>query len=159
MNNYKATVFWRSDDAAFTRNQYSRHHIWRFDGGLEINASASPHVVPEPYSDPAAVDPEEAFIASLASCHMLWFLSIAAKKGYAVADYRDEAEGVMEKNTKGKIAITEVILHPEVTFEKDASPDQSTFDDLHHQAHEKCFIANSVKTKVRIEPVLKAGVQ
>lgn len=155
MKPYKATVLWHSDGAAFTRNRYSRSHTWQFDGGLEVSASASPHVVPEPYVDPTAVDPEEAFIASLSSCHMLWFLSLAAKDDYVVESYKDNAEGVMGKNDDGQLAITKVTLQPEVSFKKGDTPSEAIFDDLHHEAHKKCFIANSVKTKVQVEAILR----
>jgi organic hydroperoxide reductase OsmC/OhrA len=116
MSHYTATITWLRKDAAFLDNKYSREHLWQFDGGIQVPASASPHVVPLPLSTADAVDPEEAFIASLASCHMLWFLSIAAKHGFVVDSYRDEATGVMAKNAEGKLAMTEVTLRPRVTF-------------------------------------------
>lgn len=151
MNRYTATVSWNHNDGDFTGNKYSRKHLWNFDGGLEIPASASPHIVPEPYSDPSAIDPEEAFVASLSSCHMLWFLSLAARKGYTVISYKDQAEGIMQKDQEGKLAITEVILTPVVTFEQDSAPGRQDFDELHHSAHRRCFIAHSVKTEITID--------
>ena len=148
-----ATVVWNRDGAVFTDNRYSRGHRWVFDGGVEVPASSSPHVVPLPLSVAAAIDPEEAFVASLSSCHMLWFLSIAAKRGFLIERYRDEATGTMAKDAAGKLAMTNVTLHPEVRFGGDRLPTAEESAALHHEAHEQCFIANSVKTEVRCEPV------
>lgn len=153
MSHHTATIAWDRQGAVFTDNRYSRAHRWQFDGGSEVAASASPHVVPIPLSIAEAVDPEEAFVASLASCHMLWFLSIAATRGFAVDRYRDEAVGVTAKNADGKIAVTEVTLHPKITFLGEKRPTAAEHRAMHHEAHEKCFIANSVKTEVRCEPV------
>jgi organic hydroperoxide reductase OsmC/OhrA len=153
MSHYTALISWERNGAGFLDNKYSRRHLWSFDGGATVPGSSSPHVVPVPLSDPAAVDPEEAFVASLSSCHMLWFLSLAAKQGFTVDRYRDAAEGVMAKNAEGKIALTLVTLKPEVAFDGKA-PTRAELDGLHHEAHERCFIANSVKTEVRCEPVL-----
>jgi len=151
MSQYKAIVKWHRNGAAFTDNRYSRQHSWNFDGGIEIPASASPHVVPLPLSVVEAVDPEEAFVAALASCHMLWFLSIAAKAGFVVDSYQDEATGVMARNPDGKLAMTQVTLYPKLVFAgKRPSADQHNA--MHHEAHEECFIASSVKTDVRCEP-------
>ncbi len=153
MAEYVASIEWsRSDTEAFTDNRYSRAHTWRFDGGITVAASSSPHVVPLPYSVEANVDPEEAFVASLSSCHMLWFLYLAGNSKRVVDSYRDNALGVMAKNAQGKLAMTEVILRPEIKFSGNNQPDQSEIDALHHQAHEQCFIANSVKTEIKIEP-------
>lgn len=152
MSQYTAVITWERSGAVFTDNRYSRGHRWRFDGGIEVPASASPHVVPLPLSVAAAVDPEEAFVASLASCHMLWFLSIAAKQGFVVERYRDEAVGVMAKNSEGKLAITQVTLRPTVTFAPDKRPSAAQSKALHHEAHEECFLAASVKAEVRCEP-------
>lgn len=153
MSEYTAVITWDRKGAVFTDNRYSREHRWRFDGGIEIPASASPHVVPLPFTVTAAVDPEEAFVAALASCHMLWFLSIAAKRGFVVESYRDEVTGVMAKNAEGKLAMTRVTLHPAVVFATDKRPSTAEHQALHHEAHEQCFIASSVKTDVRCEPV------
>ncbi|HEX4910361.1 MAG TPA: OsmC family protein [Permianibacter sp.] len=153
MAHYTAQVIWQRGEQAFVDNRYSRNHRMRFDGGIELAASASPHVVPLPYSDEAAVDPEELFVAALSSCHMLWFLSIAAKHGYRVDQYHDNASGVMTKNADGKLAMTAVTLKPKVQFSGEKLPSSNELDALHHQAHEECFIANSVKSDVRIEPV------
>ena len=149
-----APIAWQRDaGAAFTDNRYSRAHVWRFDGGAEVPASSSPHIVPLPMSDPAGVDPEEAFVASLASCHMLWFLSLAAEQGWSVDAYEDAASGVLGRNAQGKLAMTVVTLHPRVVFGGDPPPAREAVDALHHRAHEACFIANSVLTDVRCEPV------
>lgn len=155
MSTYVASIRWeRSPEQPFTDNRYSRAHVWHFDGGARVPASSSPQVVPVPSSDPAGVDPEEAFIASLASCHMLWFLSLAAQAGWRVDDYRDDASGVMARNAEGRLAMTVVTLHPAVSFGGDRQPDAAALAELHHRAHDACFIANSVKTEVRCEPVI-----
>jgi organic hydroperoxide reductase OsmC/OhrA len=151
MSTYTATIRWRrSGDGDFTRGQYSRAHEWAFDGGHVMKASASPHVVPQPWSDLNAVDPEEAFVASLSSCHMLFFVDFARRAGFVVDAYVDEAEGVLEKNADGKMAMTRVTLRPRATWGGDA-PDEAAIADLHHRAHDACFIANSVTTEVKVE--------
>jgi organic hydroperoxide reductase OsmC/OhrA len=152
MSEHFADISWAlGKDGEFLTNKYSRGHKWNFDGGIEVFASSSPHVVPVPYSVEEYVDPEEAFVASLSSCHMLWFLAMAAKYKFVVTSYRDKASGVMAKNAEGKLAMTEVTLRPVVEFDKEAKPTQEQLAGLHHEAHEKCFIANSVKTDVRVE--------
>ena len=153
MAEYKAVVVWSRDSAVFTDNRYSRGHRWLFDGGIEVPASASPQAVPVPLSVAAAVDPEEAFVASLSSCHMLWFLSIAAKRGFVVDSYRDEGVGVLGKDAAGRQAMTRVTLRPEVQFSGDRRPAADEVVAMHDAAHEQCFIASSVKTDVRCEPV------
>jgi organic hydroperoxide reductase OsmC/OhrA len=154
MSEYTATVHWqREPQAAFTDNRYSRRHDWRFDGGAVVPGSSSVHSVPLPYSDPAAVDPEEAFVAALSSCHMLWFLSLAARAGWQVDDYRDEAVGVMARNAEGRTAMTLVTLRPAVAWGGERRPDAAELHRLHHAAHEACYIANSVKSEVRCEPM------
>ena len=151
MSSYTATIRWSRDDAdGFAKGQYSRAHEWAFDGGAVVPASASPHVVPAPWSDAAGVDPEEAFVASLSSCHMLFFLDFARRGGWVIDAYVDEAEGVLEKGADGKIAMTRVTLRPRIEWAGEA-PDQAAIADLHHRAHEACFIANSVTTKVTVE--------
>jgi organic hydroperoxide reductase OsmC/OhrA len=149
----RATISWRRDGAVFTDNRYSRAHRWRFDGGVEVAASSSPHVVPLPMSVADAVDPEEAFVASLSSCHMLTFLYLAAKRGFLVEEYRDEAAGELAKNAAGRMAMTVVTLNPAIVFGGERRPSRKDIEALHHQAHEECFIANSVSTEVRCEPV------
>lgn len=153
MSEYRVEVLWRRDGAVFTDHRYSRGHRWRFDGGVDVPASSSPHVVPLPHSVAAAVDPEEAFVASLSSCHMLWFLAIAARRGFVVDDYRDEAVGVMARDAAGKLAMTIVTLRPAVRYAGARAPSTEEAAAMHHEAHAECFIANSVKTDVRCEPV------
>ncbi|HKE00876.1 MAG TPA: OsmC family protein [Planctomycetota bacterium] len=153
MSEYTAVVEWQRNGAPFVDGRYGRGHVWRFDGGIEVPASSSPRVVPLPMSMEAAVDPEEAFVAALSSCHMLWFLSLAAKDGFVVDHYRDGAVGILAKGADGKLAMTRVTLHPQVRFAGERAPSRTHLDALHHEAHEKCFIASSVKTDVRCEPV------
>ena len=152
MAQHSAEILWQRGDQPFLDNRYSRAHSWRFDGGLEVPASSSPQVVPLPWSDAGAVDPEEAFVASLSSCHMLWFLGLAAQQGLLVDRYQDRAQGVMSKNAEGHLAMTEVVLRPRVDFAGERQPTSEQLDELHHRAHQACFIANSVKTQVRCEP-------
>lgn len=148
MSQYTATIKWQRDGQDFLSNKYSRGHTWAFDGGAEVPASSSPHVVPLPMSVAANVDPEEAFVAALSSCHMLWFLAIAAKRKFVVDSYIDNAVGILEKGPDSRLAITKVTLQPQIEFAADAEPSHAELEDMHHEAHEKCFIANSVKTKV-----------
>ena len=153
MGTYVATVSWSRGDQAFTDGKYSRAHRWRFDGGVDIPASASPHVVKVPMSDPAGVDPEEGFIASLASCHMLFFIDFARRAGFRIDSYEDNVEGVLAKDAEGKMSMTIVTLRPKIVFSGDKVPTPADLDELHHKSHEACYIANSVKSEVRIEPV------
>jgi organic hydroperoxide reductase OsmC/OhrA len=156
MASYCADIDWQRGDQDFASGRYSRRHRLRFDGGAEVTGSSSPHVVPLPWSDPAGVDPEEVFVAALSGCHMLWFLSLAARHGYCVDSYRDHATGEMRHNTAGKMAMTRVTLHPAVAFSGPKQPDRTAIHALHHEAHEACFIANSVLTDVVCEPVFPA---
>jgi organic hydroperoxide reductase OsmC/OhrA len=149
MPDYLATVDWRSD-GGFREGRYSRAHSWSFDGGAVVPASASPHVVPGPMSDPAGVDPEEALVASVSSCHMLWFLHLARDAGLDVSGYRDEARGTMGKDERGRMAMTRIVLRPEIAFEGKA-PSDDLLARLHHEAHERCFIANSLRTEIVVE--------
>lgn len=153
MATYTAQVIWERRDQDFLSGRYSRRHTIQFDGGTVVPGSSSPHVVPLPMSDPAAVDPEEVFVASLSTCHMLWFLSIAGKRKFCVDHYADSAVGVMARNADGKVAMTVVTLHPAVRFSGALLPTHDEIVQLHHEAHDECFIANSVKTEVRCEPV------
>ncbi len=153
MAEYTAEILWRRGEQEFLNKRYSRRHLLRFDGGLEVPGSSSPHVVPLPYSDAAAVDPEENFVASLSSCHMLWFLSIAAMRGFVVDSYRDVASGLLSKNADGKLAMTRVTLRPAVHFSGEQFPSRVEQEQMHERAHEDCFIASSVKTDVRCEPI------
>lgn len=153
MPQYTAQVLWLRGEQDFLNNRYSRRHVLRFDGGVEVAGSSSPHIVPLPMSEVAAVDPEETFVSSLSSCHMLWFLSIAAQHAFCVDRYFDAAIGTMEKNFEGKMAMSVVTLKPEVRFSGDRAPTREQIDNLHHEAHKACFIANSVKTEIRCEPI------
>ena len=151
MSTYTATIRWTRDPGTdFAKGQYSRAHEWAFDGGAVVPASPSPHVVPAPWSDQAGVDPEEAFVASLSSCHMLFFVDFARRGGWVVDSYVDEAEGLLEKRADGKMWMSRVTLHPRVEFSGDKRPTDADIADLHHRAHEACFIANSVTTEVRV---------
>jgi organic hydroperoxide reductase OsmC/OhrA len=152
MSAHTANISWRRDGAKFIDNRYSRAHRWRFDGGAEVRASSSPAVVPVPLSDASGVDPEEAFVASLSSCHMLWFLSIAAQEGYCVDSYDDDAAGTMGRDAAGRTAMLEVTLRPTVAFSGLRQPAADQLAALHAAAHAQCFIANSVHTVVRIVP-------
>ncbi|MGQ7792263.1 OsmC family protein [Faunimonas sp. B44] len=148
---YRATIVWRHDGGDFAKGRYSRGHEWRFDGGVTVPASASPSVVHLPLSREDAVDPEEAFVAALSSCHMLTFLDLARRAGLVVRSYEDEAVGTMERIAPGKMAVTRVVLRPKIVF--DAEPDAAALADLHHRAHDTCYISNSVKAEVTVEGV------
>jgi organic hydroperoxide reductase OsmC/OhrA len=153
MSTYTATIRWTRDPSTdFAKGQYSRAHEWAFDGGAVVPASPSPHVVPAPWNDPAGVDPEEAFVASLSSCHMLFFVDFARRAGFVVDSYVDVAEGVLDKRADGKMWMSRVTLRPRVAFSGEKRPTDADIADLHHRAHEACFIANSVTTEVRVEP-------
>jgi organic hydroperoxide reductase OsmC/OhrA len=151
MSVHAATIRWQRDGQEFTNNRYSRGHTWEFDGGAVVPASASPHVVPLPMSIAENVDPEEAFVAAISSCHMLVFLSIAAKRGYVVDDYHDQASGVMAEDEQGRMAITNVTLRPAAIYSGDKRPTRQQVEKMHHRSHQLCFIANSVKTVVETE--------
>lgn len=145
---HTATIGWqRAEGAAFVDHRYSRAHRWSFDGGLSLPASSSPQVVRLPFSDPAAIDPEEAYVAALASCHMLWFLDLAARAGLVVEAYDDQAQGYMARNAAGKDWVARVELAPAVRFAGEA-PSVQALADLHHRAHAECYLANSVRTEV-----------
>jgi organic hydroperoxide reductase OsmC/OhrA len=151
VSTYSATIRWSRDPGSdVSKGQYSRAHEWAFDGGAVVPASPSPHIVPAPWNNPAGVDPEEALVASLSSCHMLFFVDLARRDGWVVDSYVDEAEGVLEKRADGKMAMTRVTLRPQIGWSGDA-PDREAIADLHHRAHEACFIANSVTTEVTVE--------
>lgn len=154
MAEYTARITWQRRGEAFVDKRYSRRHDWHFDGGAVVPGSSSPHSVRVPYSDAAAVDPEEAFVAALSSCHMLWFLDYAARAGWLVDDYVDDAVGVMAENAQGRVAMTQVTLRPQVRFAGDKRPDSAEHERLHHAAHESCYIANSVRSEVLCQPHL-----
>jgi organic hydroperoxide reductase OsmC/OhrA len=151
MHRYEARIDWQRGGAAFTDNRYSRGHEWSFDGGVTVPASSSPLTVKAPYSVAQAVDPEEALVAATSSCHMLWFLSLAAEQGFVVDRYSDEAFGVMEKNADGKLAFTRVTLRPRIEFGGAKQPSAGELAALHRKAHEECFIANSLRCEVVVE--------
>ncbi|MFN2442405.1 MAG: OsmC family protein [Thermoanaerobaculia bacterium] len=144
-------ISWRRNGAKFTDNRYARAHEWRFDGGVVVPASSSPRVVPVPLSSEAAVDPEEALVASASSCHMLWFLSLAARRGFVVECYLDHAVGVMEPGPEGKLAFTRITLRPKIEFVGGSGPTPEELRSLHAAAHEECFIARSLKTEILVE--------
>jgi organic hydroperoxide reductase OsmC/OhrA len=151
MSHHKALVRWQlAGDADFARGRYSREHTWSFDGGATVVASASPDVVRAPWSNPAGIDPEEAFVASLASCHLLTYLHIASRAGFVMSSYEDDAYGQMSKNESGKLWVSSVVLRPRVRYAGEAPPAERERE-LHEQAHHECFIANSVKTEIRFE--------
>ncbi|MEM1178377.1 MAG: OsmC family protein [Acidobacteriota bacterium] len=147
MSEHRATVTWRRGDVDFTYEKYSRDHTWSFTGGIEIPASAAPTYL----GSGERVDPEEAFVASLSSCHMLTFLALAARKRYVVESYRDAAVGVLEKNDAGKLAVTRVVLRPEIEFSGDNRPSADEIEHLHGLSHSHCFIAQSVKIQITVE--------
>ena len=149
MAKHDALVIWRSD-GDFASGRYSRAHQWQFDGGALVHASSSPAVVPVPMSDPEGVDPEEALVASAASCHMLWFLDLARRAGFIVESYRDAAIGKVGQDERGKVALTRITLRPAIVFDG-RQPSRDDLDELHHEAHERCFIANSLRTEIVVE--------
>ena len=151
MGSYTADLEWDRKGEDFVGNRYSRRHLIRFDGGVEMPGSSSPHVVPVPRSDPSAVDPEEAFVASIASCHMLWFLSIAAKRGHRIDAYVDDAEGFLEPDADGRMSMTRVTLRPRIVFSGEPMPSIADIASMHDEAHHACYIANSVKTTIDVK--------
>lgn len=152
MSKHHVDIFWqRAKSEIFTDKQYSRAHTWSFDGGARIDASSSPSVVPLPHSVAENVDPEEAFVAAVSSCHMLWFLGIAAEHGLVVDTYRDQATGVLRRDAEGRLAITDITLRPDVVFSGPGTPDAAKLRELHDSAHHQCFIANSIKTRIHLE--------
>ena len=157
MAEHKAMIRWASseDGEAFLKGRFSRAHKWTFDGGLTVPASAAPSVIPAPFSDPAGVDPEEAYVAAIASCHMMSFLYVAMRAGFVVERYEDDAVGAMRKNERGAIWVGAVTLRPRIDFGGGTRPTPAEVEQLHHRAHEQCFIANSVKTEITVEPVTR----
>jgi organic hydroperoxide reductase OsmC/OhrA len=152
MSTYTATISWtrKGESEDFAKGRYSRAHEWAFDGGATVPASASPHIVPEPWSDLKGVDPEEAFVASLSACHMLFFIDFARRGGFVVDSYEDQAEGVIERRHDGKMWMSKVTLRPRIVWGS-GGPNEAAVAELHHHAHEACFIANSVTTEVIVE--------
>ena len=152
MSEHLATVEWSRGDQPFIDKRYARAHDWRFDGGAVVRGSSAPSSVAAPMSDPAAVDPEEALVAAVSSCHMLFFLAYAGKAGFVVDDYHDDAVGRLGKDERGRVSITEVTLRPAVVFAGETRPDAVALAALHHRAHEACYIANSIRAGVTVEP-------
>ncbi|MDZ4404294.1 OsmC family protein [Prosthecobacter sp.] len=152
MSKHTAAIHWQNHGPDFLKRQYSREHAWHFDGGAVVSASPSPHIVPAPWSNAASVDPEEAFVASVASCHMLWFLHVAINAGFLAESYDDNAEGVMTKNERGLLWISQITLRPHIIWGGAKIPTADEIAHLHHLAHEQCFIANSIKTDVQVQP-------
>lgn len=150
MSEHKATITWALGGPDFFKGRYSREHTWAFDGGVTVPASPAPAVVPVPWSNPAHVDPEEAFVASVASCHMLTYLWLASRAGFLVESYRDEAVGVMTKNERGVPWVSAITLRPAVVYGGEKRPTAAEIEHLHHEAHEQCYIANSIKTVVTV---------
>ena len=153
MSEYKVTVSWKRNGADFLKGKYSREHTWSFDGGVTLAASSSPSVVPAPWSNPKAVDPEEAFVAAVSSCHMLTFVWLASRQGFQLDGYDDDAVGVMTKNEKGVPWVSLVTLRPRLVWSGAKTPTAQDVEHLHHEAHEQCFIAASIKTEVKVEAV------
>lgn len=151
MSVHTCSLHWARGDAAFTDLQYGRAHEWRFDGGAVVRGSSSPQSVRLPCSDPVAVDPEEALVAAVASCHMLWFLSLAAEAGFVIDSYDDAAEGRLGRFPDHRMGITEVVLHPQVVIAGARQADDEAIASLHHRAHERCYIANSLRGEVRVQ--------
>ncbi|PYP75933.1 MAG: peroxiredoxin [Gemmatimonadetes bacterium] len=150
MSDHHATILWQQSGGPFAKRQYSRAHTWSFDGGVTVPAAASPHAVPAQFTDPSAVDPEEAFVASIASCHMLSFLPLAALAGFEVLRYEDDAVGHMTKNEQGRHWVAEVDLAPRITWAGGRAPSAEQEAEMHHRAHDECYIANSVRTVIRV---------
>jgi organic hydroperoxide reductase OsmC/OhrA len=152
MSEHKAIIRWNRSGPEFAKGKFSREHTWTFDGGVTVQASASPSVVPAPWSNPAGVDPEEAFVAAISSCHMLTYVWLASRKGFTVDSYDDEAVGTMTKNEKGVPWVSAVTLKPKIVYSGAKLPTPADEEHLHHEAHEQCFIAQSVKTVVTVKP-------
>ena len=152
MSEHKATIRWKRTSPEFLKGKYSREHTWSFDGGMTVAASPSPVNVPAPYSNPAHVDPEEAYVASISSCHMLTFLFVASKAGFQVDSYEDDAVGEMTKGANGVPWVNVVRLNPKIAYSGEKLPTPEDEKRLHHLSHEQCFIANSIKTEVVVGP-------
>lgn len=150
MKQFDARVHWQRGAQPFTDQRYSRAHAWQFDGGLALPASSSPMSVPLPMSDPAAVDPEEALVAAASSCHMLFFLSLAAARGLVVDSYNDHAAGTLDQDERGRLAMTRIVLRPRIAF-AGRQPDSQELAALHHEAHARCYIANSLRGEIVVE--------
>jgi organic hydroperoxide reductase OsmC/OhrA len=151
MSEHKANISWKRTGPDFLKGKYSREHTWKFDGGVTVPASPAPAVVPAPYSNPAGVDPEEAFVASVSSCHMLTYLYVAGRQGFQIDSYDDDAVGLVTRNEKGAPWVSSITLHPRIAYSGDKRPTPAEEERLHHLAHEQCYIANSIKTEVTVK--------
>jgi organic hydroperoxide reductase OsmC/OhrA len=151
MSEHIAIIRWAHPTSDFCTGKYSREHTWTFDGGATLPASPSPHVVPAPWSNPANIDPEEAFVASISSCHMLTYLWLASRAGFALSSYEDHAVGTMTKNEAGIPWVSRIKLRVRIAYDGARHPTPEEEQALHHKAHEQCFIANSVKTEIVVE--------
>ncbi len=157
MADHTARVRWEiSDGEDFRANRYSRAHNWSFDGGLSVPGSAAPGYLPAELIDESAVDPEEALLASAASCHMLYFLAYAAKAGFTIASYEDNPEGKVEKNDAGDPWVSAIVMRPNAVFTGDKLPSGEEIEQLHHRAHKSCIIANSLTSAMTIEPIIES---
>lgn len=152
MSEHQAIIRWSGNGPDFLKGKYSREHSWTFDGGLTVPASPSPSVVPAPWSNAAGVDPEEAFVASISSCHMLTFVWLASRAGFVAESYEDQAVGLMTKNERGVPWVSTVTLRPHIVWGGEKRPASADIERLHHAAHDQCFIANSVKTEIVVQP-------
>jgi organic hydroperoxide reductase OsmC/OhrA len=150
MSEHKASISWKRTSTEFLKGKYSREHTWTFDGGLTVPASPAPSNVPAPWSNPANVDPEEAFVAAISSCHMLTYLYLASRQGFQLDSYEDEAVGTVNKNEKGVLWVNSVTLHPKIVYSGEKLPSRADEGQIHHLAHEQCYIANSVKTQIKV---------
>jgi len=153
VSEHRATIAWKRTGPDFLKGKYSREHTWSFDGGLTVRASPSPSVVPAPYSNPAGIDPEEALVASISSCHMLTYVYLAQRGGFQVESYEDEAVGVMTRNARGVPWLSRVTLNPRIVYGGERRPSAADEERLHHRAHDECFIANSVKTEIVVQGI------
>jgi organic hydroperoxide reductase OsmC/OhrA len=153
MHRYRATIRWEHTTGDFRKGTYSREHTWSFDGGVTVPASSSPQVVREPYSNAAAVDPEEALVAACSSCHALSFLYVAQLRGFEVEKYEDEAVGVMTANEQKQLWVSAVELSPRITWSGEKVPTAQELEEMHERAHRECYIANSVKSEIRVKAV------
>lgn len=150
---HRASVIWQRGTQDFLDKKYSREHVWRFDDGCEVPGSCPPSkLIPVPLARPDAVDPEEGLLAALSACHMLFFLALSAKAGYRIDSYIDDAIGVMGKNERGKTLMERITLRPQVTFSGDKTPTPEDIADLHSRAHAECFIANTLRSDIVLDP-------
>ncbi len=154
---FYATVRWQRGEALFTDGRYPRSHVWVFDEGVEVPASAAPACMPQPLSRPDAVDPEEALVAAASSCHMLFALDFARRAGFRVESYEDAAQGILSPNEKGRLFMSHISLRPVMVFSGEKIPSQEDLTRLHHQAHDACYIAHSLRAEMSISPQMRVA--